>query len=648
MRWLFLLFYTFTALGQPQKIDSLEKILASQTDSLRVVTLTELSWNYRNANVDKSIQYAKEGIEIAKSKNYEIFLPKLFNYSGVAYRNQGDYAKALQFFIEAAKLAEKLKNQEQLGFSYQSIGDVNNRQGNYNQAEAYVLRAMAVFRAIDNQRGMAYCYFSLGLIHINQKAFFVAEQQFTKSLNIRIKINDLAGIAACYSQLGNIKQKQNNLDEAIIYINKAHNLFQSLGDIRGVILVKYNLGLTYLQQGKYDLAIEAVQKSLNYANESRSLEFIKQNYKLLADIYAASGNYQKAYEYQNLFFVYGDSLFNQQKNKQFLELKEKFDHEKNTIQIDALTEKNSLQRTLLISLATLLLFLIIFTIYLFKNTSIQKEAALKSEIQTRQIQRQNFELTTLNEEMTLRNQVVEQQNQHLTHLTQVQNKLFSVISHDFRNPLVSLYNSLFIFESNDFSQEEKQIAIEALKAELNQTSNLLDNLLYWTSGQMKNERVNKTNFNFTELITETFALLQPQADKKKVKLTTYQAEPFNIFADKDMIKIVIRNLIHNAIKYSYQNGMIIVNVIPAKKLQDHAIIIVRDNGKGISLENQKRLFGLDHYSTSGTNYEKGNGVGLLLCKDFVEKNGGKIWVESESNKGATFCFSIPTHAASLR
>jgi signal transduction histidine kinase len=165
---------------------------------------------------------------------------------------------------------------------------------------------------------------------------------------------------------------------------------------------------------------------------------------------------------------------------------------------------------------------------------------------------------------------------------------------------------------------------------------------------MKNERVNKTYFNFTELVTETFALLQPQAEKKKVKLTTYQAEPFTIFADKDMVKIVIRNLIHNAIKYSYQNGLIIINVISAKKSEEKAIIIVRDNGKGISPENQKKLFGLDHYSTSGTAYEQGSGVGLLLCKDFIEKNGGKIWVESELNKGATFCFSIPTHETTVK
>jgi two-component system sensor histidine kinase/response regulator len=638
---IFLLFLANYAFSQSQEIDSLEKLLPLQQDSLKILTLTELIWQFRNTDADKAIKYGKEGLFMAKQGGYHTLKPKLLNYIGVAYRNRGDYEDALQSFIQTVTVAEAVNNQEQLGYAYQSLGDLSSRQGNYNQAEAYVLRGLTVFQRINNMRGVAYCYYSMGAIHNNKKEYFVAEQYYLKCLELRKKENNIVGIASCYGQLSVIKQNQDNLDEALAYSYKAYELVAEQ-DFRGKSILQHNLGKIFFKKKNYTSAITAVEISLEYAEKSRNLEYIKQNYRLLSDIYASFGAYQKAYSYQNKFFVYGDSIFNQQKERQLAELREKFNSEKNILNIQSLTEKNRLQNILLVILVVLVLLLVAFAIYSSYTRNKQKETTLKAEIQTRQIQKQNFELTNLNEEITLRNQISEYQNQHLTHLTQVQNKLFSVISHDFRNPLVSLYNSLLVFESDDFSAKEKKTALDALKTELTQTSNLLDNLLYWTAGQMKgNNQLNKIQFDCAEIINETFVLLQPQADRKKITLSIYQEKSFMVFADKEMIKIVLRNLVHNAIKYSYPHGIVIVNILISKHYAKQATIIVKDSGQGIDKENQAKLFGLAHYSTTGTNYEKGSGVGLLLCKDFIEKNNGKIWVESEPNQGATFCFTLP-------
>jgi signal transduction histidine kinase len=642
LRKLFIIFFLFSfqSFGQVVNIDSLEKTLPTQNDSLRAITLTELMWQLRNSDVEKSIQYGLEGLIIIKKHNYVKLKPKILNFLGIGYRNQGNYQEALKYFIETVKASEVVGNSEQVAYAYQCIGDVNGRIGNNNSAELYILKGLTMFRSLGNKRGIAYCYFSLALIHINKKEYFAAYEYMEKALTIREKIKDFSGMAACYSQLGIICQKQNKEVEGLAFLKKAAIIFSKTNDIRGEALVKYNMSVIYLHQKNYSEALKSVEVALKIAEKSGNLEYIKQCYHQISVIYAGAKDFENAYKYQTEFLVYGDSLFNQQKNRQFIELREKFNSEKSALEIQTLTEKSKLQTIILASSFVLIIILVLFIIYFSKNITQRREANLKLEAQTKHIQIQNFSLTRLNEEVLQRNEIVEMQNMELKRLSQIQNKLFSIISHDFKNPLVSLYGSLFIFESNEFSDEDRKVVLDALKIEFEQTSNLLDNLLHWSLGQMKEGKVNLTDFDFLEIINETFALLHPQADKKNIQLINYYQKPLMVHADKEMLTIVLRNLLHNALKYSYNRSIINVLAIPTTDNKDMMTISVKDFGKGISVKNQEKLFGLDHYSSKGTAQEKGSGFGLLLCKDFIEKNGGKIWVYSEIDKGASFYFTV--------
>ena len=226
----------------------------------------------------------------------------------------------------------------------------------------------------------------------------------------------------------------------------------------------------------------------------------------------------------------------------------------------------------------------------------------------------------------------------LEDLNRLKDKLLSIVSHDFRGPLNSLRGTLTLFLKGAISNQELNMLTEDLVGKLDNTYNLLENLLNWAKSQMKGMKVYKKEIELKSISEDCIGLLKPIADKKLVKIINKLSSPVEVFADNEMVKLILRNLISNAIKFTASGDEITLDA----KLEDgYAIVSVQDNGLGISNENQNKLFRPDNISTSGTSNETGMGLGLLLCKDFVEKNNGEIWFESELEKGTTFFFSLP-------
>jgi two-component system sensor histidine kinase/response regulator len=168
---------------------------------------------------------------------------------------------------------------------------------------------------------------------------------------------------------------------------------------------------------------------------------------------------------------------------------------------------------------------------------------------------------------------------------------------------------------------------------------LLDNLLKWTKSQIGKLNVVYQNFDVTETVSGVIDIFGLVSSMKNIKIIFDQHEPIMVHADADMMKTIVRNFLSNALKFSYENSEIHVL---AYKEDGMAVIGVRDHGQGMSPEDQEKLLKTEtHFSKYGTNNEEGSGLGLLLCLDFAQKNGGKMWFESEQGKGSTFYFSVP-------
>lgn len=230
------------------------------------------------------------------------------------------------------------------------------------------------------------------------------------------------------------------------------------------------------------------------------------------------------------------------------------------------------------------------------------------------------------------------QAEELEKSNELKNKLFSIIAHDLRNPILSLKEIMNLFNEGVISEEEIRSYLPLISKNIKNTSSLLENLLIWSRSQLKGERIHPTSFNIRLATILQIQILESSANEKGIQIDNKIKEDQHVFADRDMIELVIRNLLSNAIKYCRQGDKI---TICSSIEQNDVKICIIDTGVGIASENISKLFGMSNYTTVGTNKEEGTGLGLLMCREFVEKNKGIIWVESEIGKGSKFCFTVP-------
>lgn len=262
-----------------------------------------------------------------------------------------------------------------------------------------------------------------------------------------------------------------------------------------------------------------------------------------------------------------------------------------------------------------------------------------------ELEREHEEKIKLEEEVRIRTLEIQQQNLELEEVNHVKDKLLSVVSHDIRGPLGSLHLALNLVKSGSLSAEEFQKVTEGLETRLTQTTEFIDNLLQWAKLQMRGEIFEPDRVDLSKLANESVKLLEPECIQKNIQLKNTIRGILEVYADLNMIRSVFRNLLTNAIKFTKPNGTISVSAYRV----DHKIIIsVADTGVGIPEKNRNKLFTISSVATHGTKQEKGTGLGLLLCKEFVEKNGGTIWFETEEGKGTTFYFSLPAYVTATR
>lgn len=231
--------------------------------------------------------------------------------------------------------------------------------------------------------------------------------------------------------------------------------------------------------------------------------------------------------------------------------------------------------------------------------------------------------------------------QELKELNASKDKFFSIVAHDLRSPFSSLLNfSEFLVEDiEELSREEVKSFAEKINESSKTVFSLLENLLQWSRIQTGKIPYEPTTFNIYHKIYQTINLLKNNADNKKINITNEVSQLAVVFADEDMIFSVIQNLLSNALKFTREGG----NIIFRSHFRESDIeISISDNGVGIKEDDLRKLFRIDtHHTTYGTKDEKGSGLGLLLCKEMVERNRGKIWVTSKLGEGTTFSFTIP-------
>ncbi|MBN1951501.1 MAG: PAS domain-containing sensor histidine kinase [Bacteroidales bacterium] len=248
------------------------------------------------------------------------------------------------------------------------------------------------------------------------------------------------------------------------------------------------------------------------------------------------------------------------------------------------------------------------------------------------------------EEINKQAQILKKTNTQLEELNATKNKFFSIIAHDLKNPFQAIFgfSELLMRNYDEFENPQKMELLGMIKSSSESAYNLLENLLQWARTQTERIKYNPDTINIGEIIQQNIELSQASAENKHLELVSDVRCTKQAYADRNMINLVIRNLLSNAIKFTSEGGIVTIHCEMDEQNSDMISISIADTGVGIAEENIQKLFHIDEYfSTSGTAGESGTGLGLIICKEFVEKNKGTITIQSEVNVGTTFIFTLP-------
>lgn len=639
-------------------VASIGALPLSNADSLRVeyknqnglelaTTLIELVNYYRNIDMDSSVHYATQlenlsdsldfpdgkiaaitglvnadfirgnyiqGIERAlpylkpstRTENY--FLGDLYLAAGNCYGSLGLYKAGVEYYLESRRIFSFLKEEEKLRTITNNLGAYYIRMGNYDSA-LEVFSNLPVENKDDPVR--VTLKVNLGFIYLGLNETDRAESYFLDVLEMDNSDIEIRGKAISSFKLGNLYSEQKDYENALLYHNKSLEFYSKLDNEAQTINPLNGIAEVYFSLGDIEKAKETALKSEQIGLNTQTLLELNQVTYLLSKIYAAENDFEKAYEYSQKNLALSDSLNVSQRNQevQLMETEYRFERREEQLKREQNIELRK-QEILSIGIASFLLISLVFIYLSYKSKKTEEKANIR----------------------------LEKLNHDLEETNKIKNQLFSIIAHDLRNPLSSLYGLVSLLELKSADKLELEKLIPDLVAQFKHTSTLVNNLLNWSKSQMEGYKVIPAPFDIEDLIKKNIDLLSSRFKEKEITLKLENRISKKVFADINMIDIVILNLLSNALKYSDKEDSVTVEVIESNH---EAIISVKDTGTGIPESKLGILFTNSFYSTSGTRNESGTGLGLMLCKEFVELNHGKIWVESEFRVGTTFYFSVP-------
>lgn len=582
---------------------------------------------------ENSLRMLLKAYEIAKEINEKEMVMFVANNIGVTYRRLAEDNKALKYHLEALQIAEQLNDLKNIAIASNSIGIIYTYQENFDQALPYYYRALELEEKRNNYLGVAINYNSIAWIYELKEDYIKAIEFYKKSLEANIQDHNEKGKAICYSDLGKVYYKIGEFSLALEYYKKTLSVNEKLGDKRYIARSYIYIGEVYRDLGNHSQSLLNLEKGLKYAQQVNSKRMLMLAYEQLSITYEKMNQINRAFDYFKMYNTYKDSVLDEEKSNQIIEMQTRFETNKKEQENALLKNKNSLnealiqrQRVTVFSIILVLFLISILVFVLLKSRQKQKKAIALLGKQNNEIRRQKEE--------------IQQQAYDLKKAVNTKNRFFSIIAHDLINPFNTLigFSETLKTNINEVSKEEIQEYANLIYQRSNETHELLINLLEWSLSQTNGIEYRPREINIKQLIQEKISLLEGPAKDKNIELKIVENDELLVYADVNMLSTIIRNLVSNAIKFT-REGMVTISYL---KEAMFCKISVEDTGVGISENNLRNLFKLDKpVSSKGTSGEKGSGIGLILCKEFVKQNKGEIFVESKENEGSKFSFTVP-------
>lgn len=588
-----------------------------------------------------AVQRLRNALSVAQRTNNKENEGTAYNNLGMVYFLQDNYVRSLENYLAAIQIFEAQNDLTKMASAYLNLGSMAAARTDYDEATTYYHKALRLFETMENDQAVVKAHYGIGRVSMMLEDYTTAEQSYTLALRGANEYEDQAMRADILNDFGNLAYRRDDFTDALDYYQQSLTIQRDISSQRGIATSLVDIGELYNARGQYQTAIDFASDGLDLAQAEGALAVAQDAAYALHDAYLALGRNKQALTYFKTYTQYKDSLMSLQSAKEIQQLMFERTLEQQETENDLLKAKTEWQAEQVALQKKVRNFLILGCALLGGLAFLLLWGINKIKRANKMLNERNQKIASTAENLIHANTEISHQRDALEEANRSKNKLFSVISHDLRSPLNSLQGLFALLQDGHLSAEELRSLLPELTQQLGHTHSLLDNLLIWAKSQMQGIRSHPDGLDLIPLIHETVQLVASQAEHKRIRTEIDTPLELEGYADLDMVKIVLRNLLTNAIKFTSEQGT--VRVVGYRKL-DLLHIEIKDTGVGISEQDQKLLFVDDTASTTGTKGEKGTGLGLLLSKDFVEKNGGTIWVESQMNLGSTFTFTVPANA----
>lgn len=559
--------------------------------------------------INLSIQRVKYALDIYRQEKYTSGVANLLSNLGSLEASKGNFKVGVEYFLEAIKLQDSLGSDNGSMIAYMNIGSMYLMFDDLKNAEKYLKISANYAKKIDLSDKVISLYNLIGVVYAVKGQKDSALIIFLDNLEKSSKNRFVESHVECLSYLGNYYFDNKDDQKAISYLEKGLELAtkSDMMELKSNLLVQ----IAMIHSDKHpELAIPLLQEATAITKEMGNQSFLITIYEAEADMLKRMNNFKDALELTEKKQKIKDSLFSINKAIELTSITSTHELEKSTLKVqelERLSERNAIQRNSLIVIVSVVVLLLIVTLYYFRK------------------------INSLNHQL-------HKQQEELKDLNNMKDKLFSIVGHDLRGPVARLPVLLDVYEDPDTSAEEKKYLLDSLREHNKSLMEMLDKLLFWGQSLVKGIRMQAQVLSVNEIVRQNIELKKLVLQEKSITITDNVPQNLKVNVDITHFDFIVRNLISNAIKYTFSGGAITISA-DADKVPGFVVMSVKDTGTGIAADVLAKVFAPEQ-SIPGTADEKGTGIGLMLCKEFAYLNGGDIWAESVEGQGATFYFKV--------
>ena len=610
--------------------------LLDSAKTVRLVdSLNKVAFDRKSINVLDALSILTQSKDYSERVNYHKGLTNAY-YTEAGIFQQNGFNKRAHLLYEIA-LDNSLRYDDTL-----EIPKINIQIAAYEALEGRVDEAIKLYNQslltcikLGQITEVANIKNSLGLIEIQKKNFQKAEALFKEALLLSQTNKFIYGQKKSYYNIGLLASAKKDIATARLNFNNSIAFDMELKDYYGMSLNQIQLAQLLLSENKLNDAVTMAKKAYDNARKTNAYALMTNSMVIIKNIYKSEYDLENTINWQDSLIntlklkadnevEYANSFIALVKDKEVQKLNAK-------TEIEKANKRLSSQVIIIIGGTFLLLILAMMVIFAFISYRKQMLWSRRLYKQNAIIEENATSLDNLNKEINSKNLLLEEDNR-------TKDKLLSIISHDLRNPITNTQTILSLINKGALSPEESKVLLEQLETQYINTTGLLDNLLGWLKSQITGKELEKSDINIYDLMNGMHLEQKIPLMHKRIKFINITHNDSLVKAEKDMIKIIFRNLISNAIKFTPLDGRI---EITNREDKDFHYVMIRDSGIGMSEDVLSKVNAQKYFTRTGTLQEKGSGFGLILCRDLLQKQGGNLLIESAKGEGSVFTVQLP-------